>query len=171
MYRCIIILLITFSCSSLLRGQLNLSYSVGGIGNFINKNSANTTSTFSNPLLITGTNCVTVSNGLVKFMPVSKGQFFTTCEVNLDYINLNISIYPNPATNYTVIKFLNPLQIDDKFHIQVFSITGDLVDGLDVSQKQLLTGFKLPLEKFNAGLYYIQISSSTLLQTYKIFKI
>jgi hypothetical protein len=48
---------------------------------------------------------------------------------------------------------------------------GDLVDGMDVTQKQLLAGFKLPLEKFNAGLYYIQISSATVLQTYKIFKI
>jgi hypothetical protein len=104
-------------------------------------------------------------------MPVDFGQFFTTCEVNLDYIKLNISIYPNPASSYTLIKFLNPLQLEDKFHVKVFSSVGEVVDGLDVSQKDLLIGFKLPLEKLNAGLYYIQISSATVLQTYKIFKI
>lgn len=170
---CLIVLitLLTCTCPSLLYGQIKLSYSVGGIGNFVNKSANTSTSTYSNPLIITGTKCFTVSNGLIKFMPVSAGQFFTTCEVNLDYIKLNISIYPNPASNYTVIKFLNPLQLDDKFHIQIFSSVGDIVEGMDVSQKQLLTGFKLPLEKFNAGLYYIQISSATVLQTYKIFKI
>jgi hypothetical protein len=165
------ITLITCISPSLLHGQIKLSYSVGGIGNFVNKSANTSTSTYSNPLMITGTKCFTVSNGLVKFMPITAGQFFTTCEVNLDYIKLNISIYPNPASNFTIIKFLNPLQLEDKFHIQVFSSVGDLVDGMDVTQKQLLAGFKLPLEKFNAGLYYIQISSATVLQTYKIFKI
>lgn len=170
-----LITLITCTCPALLYGQINLSYSIGGIGNFVNKNSTNSvtssTSTYSNPLIITGTQCFIVSNGLVKFMPITPGQFFTTCEVNLDYVKLNISIYPNPASNYTIIKFLNPLQLEDKFHIQIYSSVGDIVDVMDVSQKQLLAGFKLPLEKFNAGLYYIQISSATVLQTYKIFKI
>lgn len=167
----VIITLITCICPSLLHGQIKLSYSIGGIGNFVNKSSGTNATTYSSPLIITGTKCFTVSNGLIKFMPVSEGQFFTSCEVNLDYIKLNISIYPNPASNHTIIKFLNPLQFEDKFHLQVFSSVGDLVDAMDVSQKQLLAGFKLPLEKFNAGLYYIQISSATVLQTYKIFKI
>ena len=166
-----ILITITLSCPCLLHGQIKLSYSIGGIGNFNNVNSLVSTSTYSNPLIITGTKCYTVSNGLVKFMPVDFGQFFTTCEVNLDYIKLNISIYPNPASSYTLIKFLNPLQLEDKFHVKVFSSVGEVVDGLDVSQKDLLIGFKLPLEKLNAGLYYIQISSATVLQTYKIFKI
>ena len=160
--KCFIILFttITFACPCILHGQIKISYSIGGIGNFNNVNSIVTTSTYSNPLVITGTKCYTVSNGLVKFMPLEFGQFFTTCEVNLDYIKLNISIYPNPASSYTIIKFLNQLQLDDKFHVKVFSSVGEVVDGLDVSQKDLLIGFKLPLEKLNAGLYYIQISSA-----------
>jgi hypothetical protein len=165
----VLLIVITTSVPKLLCAQIKLTYSVGGIGNFSTK--SRSTSTYSNPLLLTGTQCYTVSNGLVKFMPVNNGQFFTTCEVNLDYIKLNISIYPNPASSYTVVKFLNQLQLEDKFRIQIFSSIGDLVDGMDVSQKQLLSGYRLPLDKLNAGLYYIQISSDKVLQTYKIFKI
>lgn len=165
----VLLIVLTTGFTNLLCGQIKLSYSVGGIGNFSTKTSS--ISTYSNPLIITGTKCYTVSNGLIKFMPVNNGQFFTTCEVNLDYIKLNISVYPNPASSYTVIKFLNQLQLEDKFRIQIYSSVGDMVDGIDVSQKQLLTGYRLPLDKLNAGLYYIQISSNTVLQTYKIFKI
>lgn len=165
----IVLFTLTFYCPSLLHGQIKMSYSIGGIGNFSNKVSS--TSTFSNPIIISGTQCYTVSNGLVKFMPVSTGQFFTTCEVNLDYIKLNISVFPNPASGYTIIKFLNQLQLEDKFRVQVFSSVGEVVDGMDVSQTQLLSGYRLALDKLNAGLYYIQISSNKVLQTYKIFKI
>jgi hypothetical protein len=161
---------ITLSIPNLLYSQINLIYSIGGIGNFTNKATSITASTYSNPILLTGTKCFTVSNGLVKFMPVSNGQFFTSCEVNLDYIKLNISVYPNPATSYTKIKFLNQLQTDDKFRVQLYSSVGDYILGIDVSQKQLLSGYNLSLDNVSAGIYYIQISSNTVLQTVKILK-
>lgn len=169
-----LLIVITTSSPCLLYSQIKLSYSIGGIGNFITKtastNTANT-STYSNPLILTGSKCYTISNGLVKFMPVSIGQFFTTCDVNLDYIKLSISVFPNPATTYTTIKFLNQIQIEDKFRVQVYSSGGDLLSGIEVSQKQLLAGYRLALNSLNAGLYYIQISSNTVLQSYKILKV
>jgi hypothetical protein len=161
--------IITLSFPSLLHGQIKMSYSIGGIGNFSTKSSS--TTSYSNPIIVSGKQCYTVSGGVVKFLPVNNGTFFASCEVNLDYIKLSISVYPNPASSYTVIKFLNQLQLEDKFRIQVYSSVGDLVDGLDVSQVQLLSGYRLALDKLNAGLYYIQISSNKVLQTYKIFKI
>ncbi len=164
-----LLIVITTSIPCLLCGQIKLSYSIGGIGNFVTKTTP--ISTYSNPLLLTGTKCYTISNGLVKFMPVSAGQFFTTCDVNLDYVKLSISVYPNPASTYTVIKFLNQIQLEDKFRLQVYSSGGDLLSGIDVSQKQLMAGYRLALNKLNAGLYYIQISSNTVLQSYKILKI
>ena len=166
---CLVILLTLF-IPNLLYSQLNLTYAIGGIGNFSNKLTSISTSTYSNPLVITGTKCYTVSNGFVKFMPVNNGQFFTSCEVNLDYIKLNISVFPNPAKNHTVIKFLNQLQLDDKFKVQVYSSIGDYVFGIDVSQKQLLSGYHLSLDNLSTGLYYIQISSNSVLQTFKILK-
>jgi hypothetical protein len=103
-------------------------------------------------------------------MPLSTGQFFTNCEVNLDYIKLNISVYPNPAKNFTIIKFLNQLQSDDKFRVHIYSNIGVYILGNEVSQRQLLSGYRLSLDNLSAGLYYIQISSSSVLQTYKILK-
>ena len=165
----VFLFLITLTLPSLLHGQIKMSYSIGGIGNFSTKTSSITT--YSNPIILSGKQCYTVSNGVVKFLPVNSGTFFASCEVNLDYIKLSISVFPNPASSYTVIKFLNQLQLEDKFRIQVYSSVGDLVDGMDVSQIQLLSGYRLALDKLNAGLYYIQISSNKVLQTYKIFKI
>jgi len=159
---------LTFGFHNLLYSQINMTYSIGGIGNFSNFES--TTSTFSNPLMLTGTKCFIVSNGLIKFMPLSTGQFFTNCEVNLDYIKLNISVYPNPANNYTIIKFLSQLQVDDKFRVHIYTNIGEYVLGNEVSQKQFLSGYKLSLENLSAGLYYIQISSNSILQTFKILK-
>ncbi len=164
-----ILFVITFSLPTLLHGQIKMSYSIGGIGNFSTKVSASTT--YSNPIILSGKQCYTVSNGIVKFLPINNGTFFASCEVNLDYIKLSISVFPNPASSYTVIKFLNQLQLEDKFRVQVYSSVGDLVEGVDVSQVQLLSGYRLALDKLNAGLYYIQISSNKVLQTYKIFKI
>jgi hypothetical protein len=163
-----LITILTFGFQNLLYSQINLTYSIGGIGNF--SNMMTSTTTFSNPIMLTGTKCFIVSNGLIKFMPVSSGQFFTNCEVNLDYIKLSISVYPNPAINYTIIKFLNQLQVDDKFRVQVYSNIGDFVLGNDVTQQQLLSGYKLSLINLSAGLYYIQISSNSVLQTFKILK-
>ena len=170
----IFLIVITTNIPSLLCCQIKLSYSIGGIGNFITKSAGainiNTT-TYSNPLLLSSSKCYTVSNGLVKFMPVSVGQFFTTCDVNLDYIRLNITVFPNPASSYTTIKFINQLQLEDKFRVQVYSSGGDLLKGFDVSQKELMSGYRLALNNLNAGLYYIQISSNTVLQSYKILKV
>lgn len=165
----IVVLLLTLSFPTILRGQIKMSYSIGGIGNFSTKSSSSTT--YSNPIILSGKECYTVSNGVVKFLPVNFGTFFASCEVNLDYIKLSISVFPNPASSYTVIKFLNQLQLEDKFRVQVYSSVGELVEGIDVSQVQLLSGYRLALDKLNAGLYYIQISSNKVLQTYKIFKI
>ena len=163
-----LIILITLSVPNILHSQINMTYSICGIGNF--SNMLTSTSTFSNPVMLTGTKCFIISNGLVKFMPINTGQFFTNCEVNLDYIKLNISIFPNPAKSYTIIKFLNQLQIDDKFIVHVYTNTGDYVLGNEVSQKQLLSGYQLSLDNLSSGLYYIQISSNTVLQTFKILK-
>jgi hypothetical protein len=103
-------------------------------------------------------------------MPVNNGLFFTNCEVNIDFIKLNISVFPNPASNYIIIKFLNQLQFDDNFRVQVYSSIGDFILGNDVTQKQLLAGYNLPLTNLSDGLYYIQISSNSVLQTFKILK-
>jgi hypothetical protein len=164
----LLVTLLTLGIPNLLYSQLNLAYSMGGVGNLINNGIS--TSTLSNPVILTGTKCYIVSNGLSKFMPISNGQFFTSCEVNLDYIKLSIKIFPNPASSYTTVKFLSQLQTDEKFRLEIFTSTGYIVEGLDITQKQFLSGYHLNLNNLSPGVYYIQISSNTVLQSYKILK-
>ena len=163
-----LLLTITLNLPTILYGQITSSYTIGGFGSI---GSVIGVKTYSSPFIVTGEKCFVVSNGVIKFLPVNTGKFFTTCEVNLDYIRLNIKVYPNPTPNFTVIKFLNQIQTDDLVRVQLYSISGNLVDATDVSQKQLLQGYQYSLGRQVAGIYYLQISSNTILQSFKITKL
>ena len=128
------------------------------------------TNTYSNSLLIAGDNCFNVSNNISKFWTSNKGNFLTNCVVTADYIRFSIIINPNPVTDFAVVKFLNKLQSSDKFKLTVYTNIGQPQIIKDVSQDQLLAGFKLDMANLSAGYYYIQIASPSILQTFKILK-
>ena len=128
------------------------------------------TSTYSNPLLIAGQNCFNVSNTLSKFWVSNKGDFFTTCAVDMEYINFSININPNPVTNFAVVKFVNKLQNESQFRLTVFTSIGQPIIAKDVLQDELLTGYRLDMSNLSTGYYYVQVASPRLLRSYKIFK-
>jgi hypothetical protein len=144
--------------------QIGISYSIGSIGG------TGKTITYSNPILISGDNCFKVSNNISKFWASKKGEFFASCLVNLDYIKLSIKITPNPVITFANIKFLNALQNDNKFTVAVFNNTGQPALMKEVSQDALLAGYKLDMSTLASGYYYIQIASSSIIQTFKILK-
>lgn len=144
--------------------QIKISYSIGGIGGNMK------TSTYSNPLLISGKQCFNVSNSLNKFWSSNTGDFFTNCVVDFDFIKFSIKINPNPVINYAVVKFINKLQNENKLRLTIFTNTGQPMMAVDVTQDQLLAGYKLDMTSLSSGYYFIQISSSSLLQTFKILK-
>ncbi len=167
----LILILITMSLPCVLCAQIRLSYSIGGIGgSTVNTASSAKTATYSSPMVLSGTKCYTVTNSIAKFSPTNSGAFFTACDVTPQYIKINIKVFPNPATNYTVIQFLNKLEFDNKFNVTLFSEVGQLVQRLEVTQDQLLNGYRFDLTSFANGLYFLQVSSSQILQTYKIIK-
>jgi len=144
--------------------QIRISYSIGGIGGNMN------TSTYSNPLLISGENCFNVSNSINKFWASKTGDFYTNCVVDIDYIKFSIKINPNPVNDFAVVKFLNKLQSENRLRLTIFTYVGQPVKAVDVTQDQLLAGFKLDMSNLSSGYYFIQVSSSSLLQTFKILK-
>ena len=83
------------------------------------------TSTYSNPLSINGKNCIIVSNGISKFIVSDHGIFLNECAVNEDYIRFSIQVAPNPATNYTIVKFKNKLQKNYAYNICLKYITSN----------------------------------------------
>ena len=120
--------------------------------------------------MISGDNCIVVTNSIAKFWSSKKGEFFASCFVDLDYIKLSIKITPNPVTTYANIKFLNVLQNDNKFKVTVFNNIGQPAITKEVSQDAFLAGYKLDMSTLASGYYFIQVASSSLLQTFKILK-
>ena len=144
--------------------QIGISYSIGSIG------SMSKASSFSGPVIITGENCFKVTNSISKFWASKKGEFFASCFVDLDYIKMSIKITPNPVTTYANIKFLNMLQNDNKFKLIVYNNTGQPAILKEVSQDAFLAGYRLDMSTLASGYYFIQIASSSIIQTFKILK-
>jgi hypothetical protein len=159
----VLTLLCLFFCFGV-SAQIKIIYSIGGIGGNMN------TTTYSNPLLISGEKCFNVSNALNKFWGSNNGEFFTECVVDVDFIKFSIKINPNPVINYATIKFINKIQHENKMRLKVFNNMAQPMKALDVTQDQFLYGYRLDMSSFPSGYYFIQISSSSLIQTFKILK-
>jgi hypothetical protein len=144
--------------------QIGTGYSIGVFGENLN------VSNNSNPLSVSGVNCVKIANDLSKFMPSSFGTFFNECMVNLDYVKLNITLLPNPVVDYLTIKFKNKISTFNRFKIGVYNNVGTLSNFFEVNQDQLLYGYRIDMSNYPTGFYFVKIVSNNILETYKIFK-
>ena len=144
--------------------QIGISYSIGSIGSMPN------VSTFNAPIMISGDNCFVVTNSIAKFWASKNGEFFASCFVDLDYIKLSIKITPNPVVTFANIKFANMLQNNNQFKLIVYNNMGQPSITKDVSQDAFLAGYRLDMSSLASGYYFIQIASSSILQTFKILK-
>ena len=127
-------------------------------------------STSSNPLLLNTTNCLQVSNGVSKYLATKSGDFINNCLVNINYTKFNIQISPNPFINDVNIKFKAKLDYNNQFKISIFNNYGILQKMYNVSQDQLLVGFKIQLVELTSGIYFLQIQSPKVNEIYKIMK-
>jgi hypothetical protein len=142
--------------------QISISYSIGVVGADFK------TSTYSNPLSINGKNCIIVTNGISKFIVSDHGIFLNECAVNEDYIRLSIQVAPNPATNYTIIKFKNKLQANNNVTLTLYGSNGRVMNKFPTSQIQLLQGYRLSTSELTEGVYFIQISSDKINQIFRL---
>ena len=69
-----------------------------------------------------------------------------------------------------MVKLVNKIQQDNKMRLSIYSNAGVPVTSYDVSQDQLLSGFRLEMSSLPSGYYFIQISSTSILQVFKILK-
>jgi hypothetical protein len=145
--------------------QIRISYSIGVVGADFK------TSTYSNPLSINGKNCIIVTNGISKFIVSDRGIFLNECAVNEDYIRYSIQVTPNPATNFTIIKFKNKLQVNENFTLTLFGSNGQLINKFPTSQSELLQGYRLLTSNLSEGVYFIQITSDKINQIFRIIKL
>ena len=141
-----------------------MGYSIGVFGENLKIDS------YSNPLAITSTTCIQVTNGVAKFLISGKGVYLNACAVKETDIKLNILVAPNPATEYTVVKFGTKLQNQERFNIELFNAAGQLVQKHVTTQSQLLTDFKIATENLSQGIYFIKVFSSSINEVVKIIK-
>ena len=109
-----------------------------------------------------------VSNGISKFIVSDNGVFLNECAVSEDYIKFSIQVAPNPATDYTVVKFKNKLQVEEKFELNLFGSNGQLLKNYRTTQTDLLQGYRLSTSEFREGLYFIQIISKKITQIFRL---
>ena len=159
-YLVTILLLLNFNLQSI--AQIRISYSIGVVGADFK------TSSYSNPLSISGKNCIIVTNGISKFIVSDHGIFLNECAVNQDYIRYSIQVAPNPASSYTIIKFKNKLQVDNNFTLSLFRSNGQLINKFQTNQLQFLQGYRLSTSELNDGVYFIQISSDKINQVFRL---
>ena len=146
--------------------QISISYSIGSIGGNMK------TSTYSSPILINGDKCIKVTNSISKFSASKKGDFYSTCSVNIDFskIQIQLALAPNPVNTYTILRCVGRLQNDSKFNVMVFNNTGQPVYSAEATQQQMLSGLRLDLASLVTGVYFVQVSSSSVLSTLKFLK-
>ena len=146
------------------QSQISIGYSIGVFGENLKIDS------YSNPLAITSTTCIQVTNGVAKFLISGKGVYLNACAVKETEVKLNILVAPNPATEYTVVKFGTKLQNQERFNIQLFNGAGQLVQKHVTTQSQLLSGFRITTGNLAQGIYFIKVFSSTINEVVKIIK-
>jgi len=66
-------------------------------------------------------------------------------------LNNNLSIYPNPASDFITIKLNN----SDKEKIQIYDIMGRLVKEVSISNNQ-----KLDISKLSSGVYFVRLNNN-----------
>jgi hypothetical protein len=146
------------------QSQITMGYSIGVFGENLKIDS------YSNPLAITSKTCIQVTNGVAKFLVSGKGIYLNACAVKETEIKLNILVAPNPATEYTVVKFGTKLQNQERFNIQLFNGAGQLVQKHTTTQSQLLTGFRIATGNLPQGIYFVKVFSSSINEVVKIIK-
>lgn len=82
--------------------------------------------------------------------------FFSYNLFSQDLINnINIELYPNPATDYITVKFQNKLNVDD-FEFKIYSLIGNQFnsDSERVSDREL----KIDLKNISKGIFFLIIN-------------
>jgi hypothetical protein len=160
-------MLLVLSFPSMLHAQNNngafIMSSVGAISNFSNNSMAVTFSS-SSP-------CLNVQNGsAVLTGERGNGLFVTNCETITKINALGIKLYPNPVSDITKVKFINPPPLNDNFVITILGLDGSKIANLSATGYELFQGKQINLSSLAAGTFFIQIESLKYIDALKFIK-
>lgn len=146
-------------------GQLRLTYAYGITSNVLG-------SSFSNPIIFNGKNCLKVNAGISAFTLSIGGDFSESCKVDLPYNNIEVIAFPNPAYDYTIIKFKNYINSSQVFQLKIVDEVGQTYFVKDYNEEQFQNGgCKLDLNEFKSGIFYILLKSNNYFKSIKLSKL
>ncbi len=106
----------------------------------------------------TGTNGNSTAQGVQQPYEIS-----TTIGINETSISLEMSVYPNPTTNYLTLK----VEKTDNLSYQLYDMQGKLIKNIIISSKTT----NISMENLPSAIYFLKISKSNkLVKTFKIIK-
>ena len=161
--------LIVLLISTTVSAQIRNAYSLGSIGMTGTINPI-----FSGPVVITGTNCFVLTNGIKTYDLPQEGYFSNPCKLILDQaVGLRLTAYPNPVINYLTVQTSNHTQllVDNIIELQLLDMQGRVMQTFPTNSKVLNLGYQIPMSHIANGGYFIRaISNNTILQTISIIK-
>ena len=98
------------------------------------------------------------------------GSFVDHESSKFSKIQIQLALAPNPVNTYTILRCVGRLQNDSKFNVMVFNNSGQPVYSAEATQQQMLSGLRLDLASLVTGVYFVQVSSSSVLSTLKFLK-
>ena len=149
--------------------QIRNAYNLGSIGMTGTINPV-----FSGPVVINGTNCFVLSNGVKTFDLPQEGYFSNPCKFILEQaIGLRLTAFPNPVINYLTVQTANQIQllVDNNIELQLLDMQGRVIQTYHTNSKGLNQGYRIAMSHIANGSYFIRaISNNTILQTLSIIK-
>lgn len=147
--------------------QINVKYAVGGIGNM-----GSTDLSYSAPFAIEGSTCLDVSIGLRTFLKLNQGDFTLACPETQNK-DVQITIFPNPATDFLGVKAITPISpnIENAYYISIADLNGKLVEHVKTDLNGITNGVRIPVMKLLQGNYILSVYSiSERLQSIRFIK-
>lgn len=163
-----VILFFSIILPSMIVAQDSGRFTMGFIGN-----QGGSEIVYSSPVVIPGSNCIDVEAGLRFLLKRGNGDFSIGCIEKQNQNIVELTSYPNPAVDFTIVKPLTtiPQIASNEYFIQVSDYRGKVYEQLKTDFVGLTNGIRLSLSNLTRGYYLVTITSkSQVFQTLKIIK-
>lgn len=136
-----------------------LNYSIGFTGNLSINNISVPSNSF--PLIgAKGDKCISIDNGLSKFMPSSVRVFVTNCIVDQPQEKLQLFIYPNPSIGgFIMLTATASANATGPFIIKIMELNGRARIILSATMAELKSGVRVNVSSLNQNMYIVYASS------------
>ncbi len=151
--RVIVLLIVT----NAVHAQIRNAYQIGSVGM-----TGSVHPVFSGPVLIDGSECFVLSNGLKTLELPKDGYFSTACRlVLLSESGINLNAYPNPVVNTVTIKSTDKILSIDKLAIELYlmDMSGRLIQKFRTDINNLNDGYQIQMNAYSNGSYLIKVAS------------